>query len=289
MKLVSENEKGIYSTGYYSFFFNNDNTLRLIYDGPDTSVYWPLSMTGIFKAGRTNFNCSRTAVLDKMGRFSSSDKLEFYASDMSLEIKRRLTIDSDGNLRLYSLDESTRKFSFVKLKKATNKFKEELGRGGSGAVYKGVLKDNRVVAVKKQDDVTQGEEEFWADVSIIGTINHMNLVRMWGVSSDKTRKLLVYEYWENLSLDKHLFSSNVLRWKERQKIVLGASKGLAYLHHECLEWVIHCDVKPENILLDGNFVLKIADFGLAKLSHRGGSGSEFSRIRGTDTWLQNGP
>lgn len=77
----------------------------------------------------------------------------------------------------------------------------------------------------------------------------------------------------------------MLDWKKRFRIALGTAKGLAYLHHECLEWVIHCDMKPENILLDHNFEFKISDFGLAKLSQGGGSGSEFSRIRGTKGYL----
>ncbi|CAK9143546.1 unnamed protein product [Ilex paraguariensis] len=178
-----------------------------------------------------------------------------------------------------------RKFSYAELKKATKNFKTELGRGCSGAVYKGVLADERVVAVKRLGDVPQGEEEFRAEMSTIGQINHMNLVRMWGFCSERRQRLLVYEYVENLSLDKHLFTSTFLEWKERFKVALGTAKGLAYLHHECLEWVIHCDVKPENILLDSEFESKIADFGLAKLSQRGGSGSEFSMIRGTKGYM----
>ncbi|KAI3507421.1 hypothetical protein L1887_22406 [Cichorium endivia] len=108
---------------------------------------------------------------------------------------------------------------------------------------------------------------------------------MWGFCSQKQHKLLVYEYVENQSLDKRLFSSSFLQWKERFQVAIGIAKGLAYLHHECLEWVIHCDVKPENILLDGAFQAKIADFGLAKLSQRGGPNSEFTRIRGTKGYM----
>ncbi|KAI6675145.1 hypothetical protein NL676_003051 [Syzygium grande] len=98
-------------------------------------------------------------------------------------------------------------------------------------------------------------------------------------------KLLVYEYVENQSLDKHLFSGDFIQWRDRFRIALGTAKGLAYLHHECLEWVIHCDVKPENILLDKTFEPKIADFGLAKLLHRDSMNSQFSRIRGTKGYM----
>ncbi|XP_020102080.1 putative receptor protein kinase ZmPK1 isoform X1 [Ananas comosus] len=182
-----------------------------------------------------------------------------------------------------------RRFTYKDLEKATGKFKHELGRGGSGTVYKGVLDDERVVAVKKLEDIIQGEEVFKAELSVIGKINHMNLVRMWGFCSEHSHKMLVSEYVENGSLDKILFGSestnSLLGWKERYKIAVGVAKGLAYLHHECLEWVIHCDVKPENILLDRDFEPKITDFGLAKLFQRNGSDPSLSRIRGTRGYI----
>ncbi|CAM8927308.1 unnamed protein product [Rhodiola kirilowii] len=177
-------------------------------------------------------------------------------------------------------------FSYNELKKATKNFKVEIGRGGSGTVFKGRLSDDRVVAVKRLGDMVQGEEVLWAEVRTIGKINHMNLVRMWGFCFEKKHKLLVYEHIENLSLDKHLFlTEGCLEWSERFKVAIGTAKGLAYLHHECLEWVIHCDVKPENILLDEDFEPKIADFGLAKLWKRDEESSEFSCIRGTKGYM----
>lgn len=108
---------------------------------------------------------------------------------------------------------------------------------------------------------------------------------MGGFCSEGRYRLLVYEHVENSSLDKHIFASNFLEWKVRFNVALRMARGLAWLHHECLEWVIHCDIKPENILLDGDFEPKIADFGLAKLSQRGGPSSEFSRIRGTKGYM----
>uniref|UniRef100_A0A803M1Q0 non-specific serine/threonine protein kinase n=1 Tax=Chenopodium quinoa TaxID=63459 RepID=A0A803M1Q0_CHEQI len=183
-----------------------------------------------------------------------------------------------------------RNFSYDELKRATGKFNQVLGKGGFGAVYKGVLADARVVAVKKLENIVQGEEEFWAEVSLFGRINHMNLARIWGFCSEGKHRLLVYEYVANGSLDNHLFSSSnnsvVLEWEKRFKIALGTAKGLAYLHHECLEWVIHCDVKPGNILLDSDFEPKISDFGLVKLCQRGGHGlSNLSQIRGTKGYM----
>ncbi|XP_038692295.1 putative receptor protein kinase ZmPK1 [Tripterygium wilfordii] len=508
-KLISSLRIGTFLSGYFSLFFDNDNVLKMIYDGPDiSSLYWPPPYNNVYQNGRFDYNSSRVAFFDEMGTFVSSDRLEFSASDVGFGIKRRLTVDYDGNLRVYSLNNLTglwaiswqalsqacnvhgvcgrnaiciytpvpkcscppgyevaepgdwnkgckamfnqtcspsqekfvqlpqvdyygfdlnyttstslfdcrklcledcrcvafsyrlsgeglcytkgslfngfkspnfpgsiylrmpvsvetstvfagtnstcplaeaeivmgspdmynigksmrwrylysfaaalgaieilfvvagflllfgrrgspasredgyrvmssqfRKFGYDELKKATKNFKEELGRGGSGAVYKGSLADERVVAVKRLGGSYQGEEVFWTEVSTIGKLNHMNLVRMWGFCAEGRHRLLVYEYVENLSLDKHLFALNFLGWKERFKVALGTAKGLAYLHHECLEWIIHCDVKPENILLDGDFEAKIADFGLAKLSLRDKMKSEFSQIRGTKGYM----
>uniref|UniRef100_A0A0D3GD81 Receptor-like serine/threonine-protein kinase n=1 Tax=Oryza barthii TaxID=65489 RepID=A0A0D3GD81_9ORYZ len=162
-----------------------------------------------------------------------------------------------------------RRFSYKELQKATNCFQEELGSGGSGVVYKGVLDDERKVAVKILNDVIYGEQELRSELSVIGRIYHMNLVRIWGFCVEKTKRLLVSEYSENGSLDRLLFDYHnlfpVLKWSQRYNIALGVAKGLAYLHHECLEWIVHCDIKPENILLDKDFEPKIADFGLVKL------------------------
>ncbi|TXG58691.1 hypothetical protein EZV62_016520 [Acer yangbiense] len=104
-KLISKLGSGNFGSGFYTFYFDNDNVLRLIYDGPDTSsVYWPNPDWDVFQNGRTKYNSSRIAVLDDMGSFLSSDIFQFSAIDMGFGIKRRLTMDYDGNLRLYSLN-----------------------------------------------------------------------------------------------------------------------------------------------------------------------------------------
>eukprot|EP00253_Pinus_taeda_P011010 PITA_11010 len=180
-----------------------------------------------------------------------------------------------------------KKFSFAELKKATDNFTVKLGEGGFGTVYKGVLPDGEVVAVKQLEGVSQGHEQFWAEVSMIGRVHHMNLVRMVGFCAERNHRLLVYEYVENGSLDKYLFAESddrVLGWKERFGIAVGTAKGLAYLHEECLEWILHCDIKPQNILLDMTFCPKVSDFGLAKLVDRDQAFS-FSTIRGTRGYL----
>ncbi|XP_043698740.1 G-type lectin S-receptor-like serine/threonine-protein kinase At2g19130 [Telopea speciosissima] len=179
-------------------------------------------------------------------------------------------------------------FSYKDLQIATKNFSEKLGEGGFGSVFKGTLPDSTVVAVKKLEALNQGEKQFRTEVSTIGTIQHVNLVRLRGFCSQGTNRLLVYDFMPKSSLDSHLFNgekgSEVLDWKTRYQIALGTARGLAYLHEKCRECIIHCDIKPENILLDAEFCPKVADFGLAKLV-----GREFSRVlttmRGTRGYL----
>ncbi|XP_077246778.1 putative receptor protein kinase ZmPK1 [Tasmannia lanceolata] len=507
-RLVSSRSLGNYSSGFYSLYFDNDNVLRLLYDGPSiSSVYWPDPGLVTWVAGRTTYDDSRIAAFNLWGYFNSSDALQFFAADFGKGPRRRLTMDYDGNVRLYSLNNkgswdtswqaigisctihgicgpygmcryATEKrcfcppgfkekdpsdssqgcvpsfnlscdplesdfisipnvdfygydfnytegltleqckniclelcsckaflyhldgigrcypktlllngyqspsfsgtmhlrvpkngaisnsnalrevklncsteahvelvrnydknqenssvkyvlwfviaiggvelvciltgwwylykkdnnsvildqgyhlaattgikhFSYRELKKATSKFKEEIGRGGGGVVYKGVLSDKRVVAVKRLEGVNQGEAEFFAELSTIGRINHMNLIQMWGFCAEGKHRLLVSEYMEHGSLAENFSPS--LTWEKRFEIATGTAKGLAYLHEECLEWVLHCDVKPQNILLDANYQPKVSDFGLSKQrDRRSVDDSNFSRIRGTRGYM----
>lgn len=513
-RLVSSRTKTNFFSGFYKFYFDNNNVLILVFDGPEaSSIYWPPSWLVSWQAGRSAYNSSRTALLDYFGYFSSSDDLKFQSSDFGERVQRRLTLDIDGNLRLYSFEEGRnkwvvtwqaitlqcnihgicgpnsictyvpgsgsgrrcscipgyemknrtdrtygcipkfnlscdsqkvgflllthfefygydygyypnytlqmceklcleicgcmgfqysytsdvykcypkrlllngyrspgflghiylklpkasllsyekpvkefmldcsgnrseqlvrsyakahenevlkfilwfacaigavemvcicmvwcflmkaqqntstdppgyilaatgfRKFTYTELKKATRGFSEEIGRGGGGVVYKGVLSDHRVAAIKQLSGANQGESEFLAEVSTIGRLNHMNLIEMWGYCFEGKHRLLVYEYMEHGSLAQNL-TSNTLDWQKRFDIAVGTAKGLAYLHEECLEWVLHCDVKPQNILLDVNYQPKVADFGLSKLQNRGEiNNSRLSRIRGTRGYM----
>ncbi|KAI3758858.1 hypothetical protein L6452_06430 [Arctium lappa] len=180
-----------------------------------------------------------------------------------------------------------KRFNYAELKKASDNFSKEIGRGGSGIVYKGVLSDNRVAAIKRLNESSnhQGEAELLAEISTLGKLNQMNLIEIWGYCSESKERLLVYEYMENGSLAQNLHS-NKLDWDKRFDIALGTAKGLAYLHEECLEWVLHCDVKPHNILLDSDYKPKVADFGLSKLLDRdGGRDLEFTKARGTRGYM----
>ncbi|KAF8024654.1 hypothetical protein BT93_F1738 [Corymbia citriodora subsp. variegata] len=517
--LISSRSKNNFSSGYYILYFDNDNLLHLLFSGPKIkSVYWPDPWLNSWEAGRTTYNDSRVAVLDHYGNFISSDNLTFLTADYGAKIQRRLTVDHDGNLRVYSrpdggewtvswqanpdpctahgicgpnslctyhpsegrscicapgyewenlydwtqgckpkfnsfcdskvktefvelphsdfygydkgffpnytlemckklcldlcnclgfqykftncypkllllnghyspgvdggihfklpkfnlssyylpkIEHATlqcpakeimlhwtypkrpenskvetlliftgatagweaimvlmvwcflyktrpetggahiegycagptgfRRFTYDELKKATWNFSKEIGRGSGGVVYKAVLLDCRVAAVKQLNAANQGENEFLAEMSTIGNLHHMNLIDMWGYCAEGKHRLLIYEFMEHGSLAENLSSPTELDWSKRFEIAIGSARGLAYLHEECLEWVLHCDVKPQNILLDSTYQPKVADFGLSKILRREDlMNSSFSKIRGTrgymaPEWIYNCP
>ncbi|KAK7384712.1 hypothetical protein VNO78_30413 [Psophocarpus tetragonolobus] len=196
--------------------------------------------------------------------------------------------NSEDDNFLENLTSMPIRYSYKDLETATSNFSVKLGEGGFGSVYKGVLLDGTQLAVKKLEGIGQGKKEFRVEVSIIGSIHHHHLVRLKGFCAEGSHRLLAYEYMANGSLDKWIFNKNkeefVLDWDTRYNIVLGTAKGLAYLHEDCDSKIIHCDIKPENVLLDDNFLVKVSDFGLAKLMTREQS-HVFTTLRGTRGYL----
>ncbi|TKY54861.1 G-type lectin S-receptor serine/threonine-protein kinase RLK1 [Spatholobus suberectus] len=178
-----------------------------------------------------------------------------------------------------------RRFSYSELKRATNNFKQELGKGSFGAVYKGALhKGRRLIAVKRLEKlVEEGEREFQAEMRAIGKTHHRNLVRLLGFCAEGSKRLLVYEYMPNGSLGNLIFgahSQSRPEWDERVRIAVEIARGILYLHEECEAPIIHCDIKPQNILMDEFWTAKLSDFGLAKLLMPDQTGT-FTRARGT--------
>nr|XP_017221624.1 PREDICTED: rust resistance kinase Lr10-like [Daucus carota subsp. sativus] len=181
------------------------------------------------------------------------------------------------------------RYSYADIRKISNNFNVKLGEGGYGSVYKGQLSNDVFVAIKvlndKVDDKRSGED-FINEVSTIGLIHHVNVVRLVGYCADSCRRALVYEFQPNNSLEKYVYSREIqnkafLGWEKMKDIALGIAKGIEYLHRGCAQPILHFDIKPHNILLDRNFNPKIADFGLAKLCTTGQSMVSMTMARGT--------
>ncbi|KAL4644054.1 hypothetical protein ACB092_02G135500 [Castanea dentata] len=163
---------------------------------------------------------------------------------------------------------SLRSFTYDQLVIATDNFKEEIGRGASGKVYEGTLAMNggREIAVKWLLNMVEGEPEFRNEMKIIGRTHHKNLVHLIGFCSEGSSRLLVYEFMKNGSLGSLLFNARERpSWNERMRTSLEIARGIHYLHEECQTRIIHCDIKPQNILMDESWSAKISDFGLSKL------------------------
>ncbi|CAL5209432.1 unnamed protein product [Lathyrus oleraceus] len=214
----------------------------------------------------------------------------------SVHRKRTLKREMESSLVLSGAPVN---FTYRALQIRTSNFSQLLGTGGFGSVYKGSLGDGTLVAVKKLDKILpHGEKEFITEVNTIGSMHHMNLVRLCGFCSEGPQRLLVYEFMKNGSLDQWIFPSirgrdRLLDWQTRFDIAKNTAQGIAYFHEQCRNKIIHCDIKPENILLDENFCPKVSDFGLAKLMAREHS-HVVTMVRGTrgylaPEWVSNRP
>ncbi|XP_073262650.1 G-type lectin S-receptor-like serine/threonine-protein kinase RLK1 [Populus alba] len=208
-----------------------------------------------------------------------------FSISKSRVVEARMRVGS-GNLGL-AHELSLRAFSYRELKNATKGFREELGKGSFGTVYKGTLyKGKKVIAVKRLEKlVSEGEREFLTEMRSIGKTHHKNLVRLLGYCTEDSQRLLVYEYMSNGSLADLLFrTERIPNWSHRVKIALDIARGILYLHEECEAPIIHCDIKPQNILMDDFWNAKISDFGLAKLLVPDQTRT-FTIVRGTRGYL----
>ncbi|GMY34552.1 inactive protein kinase SELMODRAFT_444075-like [Fagus crenata] len=181
-------------------------------------------------------------------------------------------------------------FSYAELELATGGFSKAnfLAEGGFGSVHRGVLPDGQVVAVKQHKLASsQGDVEFCSEVEVLSCAQHRNVVMLIGFCIEDRRRLLVYEFICNGSLDSHLYGRHrePLEWAARQKIAVGAARGLRYLHEECrVGCIVHRDMRPNNILITHDFEPLVGDFGLARWQPDGDMGVE-TRVIGTFGYL----
>lgn len=196
------------------------------------------------------------------------------------------------SINLATFEKPLRKLTFADLLEATNGFHNDslIGSGGFGDVYKAQLKDGSVVAIKKLIHISgQGDREFTAEMETIGKIKHRNLVPLLGYCKVGEERLLVYEYMRYGSLEDVLHDQKKagikLNWSVRRKIAIGAARGLAFLHHNCIPHIIHRDMKSSNVLLDENLEARVSDFGMARLMSAMDTHLSVSTLAGTPGYV----
>jgi Protein kinase domain len=191
----------------------------------------------------------------------------------------------DDQYNFLDLTELPTRFTFKDINEATRNFRTPIGQGAFSTVFKGTLQDGTIVAVKQIKGQPGLEDDFNNEITIIGSIQHINLVHLLGYClTRRGEKFLVYPFFENGSLDTWLFAVEEKRrhltWALRYQIAVDVAKALAYLHHDCRHQILHLDIKPANILLGGRFRAILSDFGISKSMSREES-SMITRARGT--------
>ncbi|AQK86777.1 Leucine-rich repeat protein kinase family protein [Zea mays] len=232
-------------------------------EGEDVGEFPNAVSTGLSKAALGSIFASTIA---------GAILLSVVATTLIVRRRSRHRAVSKRSLSRFSVKvDGVRCFTFEEMAIATNNFdlSAQVGQGGYGKVYKGILGDGALVAIKRaHQDSLQGSREFCTEIELLSRLHHRNLVSLVGYCDEEDEQMLVYEFMSNGTLRDHLSakSKRPLSFGLRLKIALGAAKGILYLHTEADPPIFHRDVKASNILLDSKFVAKVADFGLSRLA-----------------------
>ncbi|KAJ6793488.1 LEAF RUST 10 DISEASE-RESISTANCE LOCUS RECEPTOR-LIKE PROTEIN KINASE-like 2.1 [Iris pallida] len=181
-------------------------------------------------------------------------------------IYRKKSLNNDKNVENFLKKHGSlapKRYKYSDVKKITESFRNKLGQGGYGSVFKGTLIDGRLVAVKVLSDSKGNGEDFFNEIASTSRSSHVNIVNLLGFCSEGSKRALIYEYMCNGSLDKLICSKEpktTLRWEKFYQIAIGIARGLEYLHRGCNTRIVHFDIKPHNILLDEDFRPKISGF-----------------------------
>lgn len=269
--------------------FNSSEVLRIrgMFTGwniPDSDVFGPyelinFTLTDIYKdviVSSSSSGISTGALVGiVLGTIAVAVTLSaiFFLLILKNRLKKYHTISRRRKSTRISIKiDGVKDFTYGEMALATNNFNDsaEVGQGGYGKVYKGILADGTVVAIKRaQEGSLQGQKEFFTEIELLSRVHHRNLVSLIGYCDEEGEQMLVYEFMPNGTLRDHLSaakSKEPLSFAMRLSIALGSSKGILYLHTEANPPIFHRDVKASNILLDSKFIAKVADFGLSRLA-----------------------
>ncbi|XP_062081648.1 probable LRR receptor-like serine/threonine-protein kinase At1g06840 isoform X2 [Humulus lupulus] len=268
--------------------FNTSEVRRIMamftgWNIPDSEVFGPYELlgfnllgpylTGIPFASKKS-GISRGALIGIVfGAIAAATTLSAFVSLVILRMRMRNPAYSKRRrLSKAALKiEGVKDFTYGEMVLATNNFESsaQVGQGGYGKVYKGILADGTLVAIKRaQEGSLQGEKEFLTEIQLLSRLHHRNLVSLLGFCDEEDEQMLIYEFMPNGTLRDHLSvkSKEPLSFSMRLRIALGSAKGILYLHTEANPPIFHRDIKASNILLDSKFVAKVADFGLSRLA-----------------------
>ncbi|KAB1211956.1 hypothetical protein CJ030_MR5G023736 [Morella rubra] len=271
-----------------SFVFNTSEVKRIMnmftsWQIPDSDIFGPYELLNftLLSVYSDVISTSSSSSLSKgalagivLGAIAGAVALSAVVSLLILRgrMKNYQAVSKSRRLSKASMKiDGVKDFSYGEMAMATNNFDSsaQVGQGGYGKVYRGILADGTVVAIKRaQEGSLQGEKEFLTEIQLLSRLHHRNLVSLIGYCDEEGEQMLIYEFMSNGSLRDHLSgkSKEPLSFAMRLRIALASAKGILYLHTEANPPIFHRDIKATNILLDSNYIAKVADFGLSRLA-----------------------